>query len=299
MDVDFRTILDWNDVRAFLAVSRAGSLSGAARSLRVNHATISRRLSDLEASIGGGALFERARSGYTLTDAGRRALAAGEQMEAAAEAFRRGAEAGDALAGPVRVSATSTFAEHILAVPLARLARAHEMLEIELSAEDRNVSLARGEADIAVRFGRPARETALVRRVGTLRHAFYATSNYLEEVEKKDRRLIGFSDAVASIAPVARRIAQLADGRTLAMRGASYAIQAKVAAAGGGMALLPCYLGDAMPGLIRVDDEPNVTWAPPIWLVIRPDARRVARVTVVAEQVAAACRAVDEAVAAG
>jgi len=277
-----RTAPDWEDVRVFLAVAEAGSLSGAARALGVNHATIARRLARLELRLGAG-LLEKTATGYVLTAAGRAALEEARAMEAAAVALERRAEAGEALAGLVRISTVASFAERELAAHLAGLTLRHPGLEIELLGEDRNVSLARGDADIALRFGRPQSGEALARRIGAIGNRLYAAPAYLAATAEAERRFIGFSEGLAAIAPGARRLLALAAGRPVAMRCSTLAAQREAAAAGAGVALLPCYLAEADPRLARASASPSADWTRPLWLMLRVDAGRVARVRAVAD----------------
>src|SRR5437764_433290 len=87
-----RTAFDWDDVKIFLTVAQFGSLSAAARDLGVNHATVSRRLANLEAATRGVPLFERSAKGFVLSPAGRAAAADARSMHVHAEGFRRGIE---------------------------------------------------------------------------------------------------------------------------------------------------------------------------------------------------------------
>ncbi|PZQ64360.1 MAG: LysR family transcriptional regulator [Phenylobacterium zucineum] len=285
MDVQIRSGLDWDDVRVFLAVARTGSLSAAARALRVNHTTISRRLAKLEEDLDGGRLLERSPDGYRLTEAGADALADAERMEAAADSFRLKAQAGEDLTGLVRVSAVASFGERLLAGPLARLALAHPGLTIELAGEDRNVSVERGDADLAVRFGRPEHGDALTRRLGEASHRLYAAPAYLAGRSPADWSFIGFTEAVEMRAPMARDIARLVGDRPTVLRCTTLGAQREAAAAGGGVALLPDWLAADDPRLVPAPDEGAERWSRPIWLVLRPDIARVARARLVADAI--------------
>ena len=289
-----RTELDWDDVRVFLAVAREGSLSAAARLLGVNHATVSRRLLTLEQRTGSSPLLEKRRNGYGLTAVGELAFAEAEAMEAAAESLKLATQAGEELSGPVRISATATIAEHLLVEPLAALAAQQPALDLQLLAEDRNVSLSRGEADIAVRLGRPASGDALARKVADVTYHLYAAPAYLAATPPEKRRLIGYSDAVSKLAPGVRRLEELAGGARFALRCPTLTAQAIAAAAGAGMALLPLFIADGRAGLARVDDDAEPAWRHPVWLVVRKDVRRVRRVRLVADHLAnslaSACR---------
>lgn len=289
MAVQKRTILDWDDVRVFLAVAEAQSFSGAARTLGVNHVTIARRLSRLEAGLGV-TLFDRRRGGYVLAAGGRSLLDEARAMEAAAAGLALRAREGDGLAGVVRVSTIATFAERLLAEPLARLCAAHVGLEIELSGEDRNVSLSRGDADVTLRFGRPSATEAVARRIGEAGHRLYAAPAYLAATPAEHWRFIGFTEDLEQVAPGARRLVELAAGRPFAMRASTLTAQLRAAAAGAGVALLPCLIAEPEPGLARATPEAGSAWSQPLWLMLRSDARRVPRVRLVADAIADAAR---------
>lgn len=293
MPAHFRTEVDWDDVRVFLTVARTGSLSAAARTLRVNHSTISRRLAKLEADLGGGRLLERNPDGYRLTDAGAAALADAEHMEAAAEGFRLNAQAGENLTGTVRVSAVASFAERRLAGPLARLALAHPGLVVELVGEDRNVSIDRGDADLAVRFGRPERGAALTRRVGELAYRAYATPAYLAGRSPADWTFIGFTESIEATTPITQEIQRIVAGRPVTLRCTTFGAQREAAAVGGGVVVMPDWMVDREPRLVRARPEAPA-WTQPIWLLLRADVGRVARVRLVADGIVEALAAAQD-----
>lgn len=281
-----RTALGWDDVRVFLAIARTGSLSGAARRLRVNHMTIARRLAALEASLGGRPLTERRANGYVLTPAGQDALADAENMERASEAFQRTITAGDPLTGAVRVSSVASFVERVLAAPVAELARRHPELHLELVSEQRNVRFAHGEADIAVRFGRPAPDDALARQVGVVSYHLYGAPAYLARTDPDEREFVGFTAEMEGVAPMVPRLTELTGPARCVLRCNTLAAHAAAAATAVGLALLPAYLGDSYAGLVRADPDAAPVWSQPLWLVLRADVVRVARVRHVADVLA-------------
>lgn len=274
--------MDWEDVRVFLAVARAGSLSGAARVLGVNQATIARRLARLEGELG--SLTEKRPNGYVLTPAGQAAIAEAEAMDQAAIALWRGADGGEAIAGQVRISTLPSFAVHRLAEPLARLAIEHPRLRIELLGDDRSVSVSRGDADIAVRFGKaPETGDMLVRKLGALQYNLYAERDYAATTAPQDWTFIGFSEDLDTIAP-AVRLAELLEGRPVTLRFNELGAQREAAAVGGGVAFLPAYLAETESRLAIVAGGADV-WQQPAWLLLRRDVDRIARLRLVADLV--------------
>jgi molybdate transport repressor ModE-like protein len=127
------TNLDWEDVRIFLALARHGSLSAAARVLSINHATVSRRIQSLEASLGE-RLVERRPDGYVMTPAGTRVLTAANDMETAAAVLSRGGS-GDTPKGVVRINAPPSLSQSFLIARLATLATRYDHLDIDLATD--------------------------------------------------------------------------------------------------------------------------------------------------------------------
>jgi DNA-binding transcriptional LysR family regulator len=170
--------VDWEDVRFFTALARHGTLAATARSLKVTHATVARRLASFEAALGR-PLFTRGAAGFALNAAGAAALAEAAQMEMAACALADKREAPGNITGSVRITLARVLADGFLAERLAPLHARHPGLDIELVATSRNLSLARREAEIALRLARPASGELLARRVMTLDYGFFADQSIL------------------------------------------------------------------------------------------------------------------------
>jgi DNA-binding transcriptional LysR family regulator len=170
---------DWDALRIFLATVRAETLSGAGRALRMDAATVGRRLARLEADIGQ-VLFVKSPQGYTLTDAGARLLPAAEAAEQAAraaqDAFR---SAGEGLSGQVRIGAPDGCANHLLPQVCARLARENPELEIQILALPRVVNLSKREADLAISVSPPTGGRLLVQKISDYRLVLAAARDYL------------------------------------------------------------------------------------------------------------------------
>src|SRR5690554_873176 len=146
--------MNWDDLRIFLAVARAESLTGAAPGLRMDPATLSRRIARLEDTLGA-ALFVKSPQGYALTERGQSLLGPVAEAEAM---LARGAEAGqgeEALSGQIRIGAPDGCATFILPQVCAAIQAAHPALELQVLALPRVVSLSRREADMAVTVSPP------------------------------------------------------------------------------------------------------------------------------------------------
>src|SRR5262249_37197915 len=148
------------------------SLSGAARSLKVNHATVSRRIASLEAALGR-ALFDRRRDGYLLNQNGQAVLAQAVEMERSALALPEAVDV-DSADGVVRLTTVRSLADHFLVARLGELRRQAPGISLEILTEIRVMSLARREADIALRLGRPKDSGLVGRKLVDVAYGFYA-----------------------------------------------------------------------------------------------------------------------------
>jgi molybdate transport repressor ModE-like protein len=266
-----RPPVDWEDIRIFVALARYGSLSAAARSLSVTHATISRRIQSLEQTMGA-KLVERRPDGYVLTPAGTEALAAASEMEAAAARLSRGGT-DDSPRGLVRINAPPSLTQSFLVGPLARLAARHPSLDIDVASDFRAVSLERRETDIALRFGRPGDGDMIARFLVTLGFGFYASAQWVEQIDAgMPPTFVCFDEANAAL-PEAVWLARHYPRARMAFRGNSQLAQAAAARAGAGIALLPHFIG-------RYDDvlaPCKLEHAPPsreLWLLMRREHRK-------------------------
>lgn len=273
-------------MRHVLALARHRSLSATARALGVNHATVARRVAALEGALGR-VLFDRRADGYALTADGQAVVEAAAPMEAAALAVLGRLDQGGGLSGVVRLTATRAMADAFVAPRLGELARLHPGIEIELVTGSRAFSLARREADLALRLGRPVDSSLRGRRVGRVRHRFYAAERWRDCPHEAP--LIGF-DADSANVPEAAWLERFAAGRRFALRSDSWITQAAAAAAGLGVALLPDYLAAGFAALQPLD----LGAVPPdaeLWLLVRPDLAAVPRVRAVADALTVMCRA--------
>ena len=167
-------MLDWDDLRFFLAIARLGSLSAAAKDLHVAQSTVGRRLASLELSLGV-RLLNRTPEGYVPTLAGQDVRAQAERVEAEAQTLERSVAGRDTrLAGLVRVTCAETIASTLVAPCLGSLHVEHPDLMIELIPNPRQLSLSMREADISVRLTQPDQHDLVVRRIGTVAFGLYA-----------------------------------------------------------------------------------------------------------------------------
>lgn len=276
--------LDWEDLRHVLSLARHGTLSATARALGVNHATVARRVAALEGALGR-VLFDRRADGYALTADGEALVEAARPMEAAALAALSRLDHGVGLSGVVRVTTTRALADCVVAPRLGALAVAHPGIDVELLTGSRAFSLARREADIALRLGRPADSALRGRKLAEVAHAFYTADTW--RARAAEAPLIGFDPDSRGV-PEAAWLEKFAGRRRFALRSDSWTAQAAACAAGLGVALLPTYVAALFPTLTPVE----IGATPPLaelWLLVRPDLAAVPRVRAVADGLAGLC----------
>ncbi len=273
-------LANWDDLRVFLAVARAGSLSGAARSLGVNHSTVFRRIAGFEETLGV-RLFERLPTGYALTPAGEETLRIVESIEADVATLDRTVTGQDLrLSGTVRITATDMLAFWLLPEHLGRFRAAYPGIEVEIVVGNEALNLSRRETDIALRIGNTPPETLVGRQVGRLDFAIYGGPDYCAAHPGTDlaqHDWIGLDNAHA---PLTRRFEQFLPGVRPAVRSNSVACTVRLAKAGLGLAVLPCAIADLKPDLIRVAEVPD-TFSLNLWLLTHEDLRHTARIRAV------------------
>lgn len=273
-------VSNWDDLRMFLAVARAGSLSAAARSLDVNHSTVFRRIAGFEETLGV-RLFERLPTGYALTAAGEETLSIVERIEVDVTTLDRTVTGQDLrLSGTVRITATDMLALWLLPGHLARFHKSYPGIEMEVVVGNETLNLSRRETDIALRISNSPPETLVGRRVGRLDFAVYGAPEYCASHSGADlvnHDWIGFDSAHA---PLTRELEKLLPGMRPAVRSNSVACAVRLAKAGIGLAVLPCAIAELEPGLTRVAELPE-TFGLDLWLLTHEDLRHTARIRAV------------------
>jgi DNA-binding transcriptional LysR family regulator len=262
-----------------VALARAGSLSATARELRVSHATVGRRIAALEEALGR-TLFDRRADGYVLTAEGAGVLELAAEMEERAQGILRRADQEAGLTGTVRLTAPEPMAERFLIPRLAALHRRHPGIALEVVSDPRSLSLAKREADLAVRLARPREGELVTRRLARLAYGVYVAP------DGDTAAWVGLDESLAHL-PEAQWLARHAAGARLVLRANTLTGQLAAARAGFGKALLPRWFADEQGGLIALPPP-----APPpvreAWLVVHPDLKDVPRVRAVIGAVVAA-----------
>jgi DNA-binding transcriptional LysR family regulator len=246
--------MEWSDLRIFLAIARAGTLGGAARSLGQTQPTMGRRLRALEAAIGH-TLFQRTADGFILTHEGNAVLEHAERMEEEALAFQRRLAGSDTqLEGMLRLSCSDWFGTYMLAPVLAEFSERHPKVCVELLSDARLYSLPRREADIAFRIKAFEEPEVISRRLLHISYAVYAQSEAVISLTDRGAglRLITMDTAFAEM-PDALWLQRVLPAAHIAMRSNSRVLQAEFCRQGIGLAVLPRPLGDRVPGIVPID----------------------------------------------
>ncbi|QOT77285.1 LysR family transcriptional regulator [Cupriavidus basilensis] len=269
--------MDWSDIKIFLAIARAGTLGGAARAIGQTQPTMGRRLKALEDAVGH-ALFQRTSDGYVLTDEGAAVLAHAERIEAEAIAFERQLS-GQAreLDGMLRISSSDWFGVHMLTPVIADFIRAHPRVAVELVTDARLLSLARREADLVFRIRAFDEADIVQRKLMHMDYALYSAPGVAppRAGDGEGHALLTLDAGFADLPDVAWMRKLLPNAR-VAFGSNSREAQAKLCAAGAGLAVLPCALAERLGGLQAID----MGEAPPgrdVWVGYHRDLRRLGR----------------------
>lgn len=240
--------MNWDDVRIFLAVLRAGQILGAARRLGVNHATVSRRIAALEEALGA-KLFHRLTTGTEPTAAAERLREVAERMEAdmiAARAQLSG-ESGD-ISGTVRIGAPDGFGVVFLAPRLFRLSETHPRLALQLVPVPRSFSLSRREADIAITVERPTEGRLVAMKLVDYTLGLYASKAYIkanglptDTGEFSRHRLVGYVPDLV-ISPMLDYAAEIAEDWVSSFSISSALGQVEAVRAGAGIGILHTFI---------------------------------------------------------
>lgn len=270
--------VDWEGLRIFAVFVEAGSFSGAARLLGLTHATVSRRLQALEAQFGG-ALYVRRGDEVELSPLGQTVLDTAQEMQEQSARLERNLAARETrVHGVVRVATTEAMGAMFLAPRLSRLFEQWPGLTIEFATNNHAVSLARRDADIAIRFARPEAGDLIAKRLGDIPYFVAGTEALLAGAGEADTSsaFITYDDGVPEI-PETRWTDRHIARERVRFRSNSLTAQWMAAQAGIGLALLPEYL--VRNNLRAANDTPALYRE--AWMVFHRDVRNVARLRAV------------------
>jgi DNA-binding transcriptional LysR family regulator len=284
--------LDWGALRDFIAVAETGSLSKAAKRIRISQPTLSRRIADLETQLNT-RLFVRTPRGLLLTDDGELVLDGARRVEQEALGIERRADAAQQrLTGTVRVSLTEVLGTHWLPRRLTTFHAAHPELCVELVVENRTVDLVRREADIALRMFRPSQPDLVAKKVGDVMMGLYGAKTYFKRAGKPDslpalktHTLISFEESMMIRNPAVQRLESCFERERIVHRSNSFNGQLTATLAGIGLGVHDCFIAAEHPSLERVLPQ-HFHHTMEMWLVTHSDVRRSARIRAVYDFIA-------------
>ncbi len=265
---------DWEHYRFILAVQRAGTVRGAAGLLGVNHATVSRRLSQINEDYGQ-PVFDRTAEGYQPTQLGLQLVLAAEQMEEITfSAVRQQRALETELSGPIKLSLAKVIAQFLLRDELTDFVNRHPNIDLSIETSYKYVDLDRSEADIVIRAANSPPDHLVGRRLFPYALCHYCHVDYLKNTPPKDRKWLSFSpraDAKKWIAtspyphaPIGLQI----DDLTFLHR---------AVVAGKGMTFVACYMADPEERLVRLPGSQPQAIAD-LWVLTHPDLRDTPRI---------------------
>ncbi len=286
--------MDWDDLRIFLAVARAESLSGAGRRLKIDAATVGRRIARLEEAVGA-ALFAKSPQGYALTGAGARLIPHAERAETALEGASEALSGPDGLTGQIRLGAPDGCANYLLPQVIARICDANPGLEVQIVALPRVFNLSRREADMAVGVSRPTAGRLTVQKLTDYRLSLAASAGYLaahppltRPEDLQAHRFVGYiPDMIFD-----KELDYLAEigAPAAALTSNSVSVQLNFLRQGAGLGVVHDFALPAAPELRRIlTGQIRLTRA--FWLIRHADDGRVARLNRFAETLVREARA--------
>lgn len=282
--------MDWDDLRHFAELVRAGTLSAAAQRMGVTHTTISRRLQRLEQRIGE-PLFTRSPQGYALTARGEALWLEAQRIEAVfLRIGRQLPETPNSLSGLVRIGCTEGFGTQVIAPLVAGIQGQYPALRIDLIVQPRPILLTKNEADLVITIDRPERGPYAVSRLTDYSLHLYAAPGYLDRVgtplgpeDIAAHKLIGY---VGEHSPARDLpdIAQFAMPDATSIRSTSIIAQKTMVMSGVGIAVLPDFIVGDADDLVRVLD--HIAFHRSFWMIVPTSLRQTPRVRVVADMIA-------------
>ena len=276
-------MMDWDDIRYFLAVAREGSVRAAAERLGVNHSTVLRRIAQLEERLGA-QIFEKLPTGYRLTDAGEEILEFADQMQASSRQLETRVFGRDqSVRGLLRVTLPSPLAGHLLMPDFADFARFHPDVEMDILSSGELANLTNRDADVAIRvvYDRKTLPPNLHGLKGAeVWGGFYISADRLASWRSggPEPRWIAISGH--GVPDWTREGEVHSTGAPF--RTSDFGAQIAAVRQGIGMTTLPCFVGDADPLLVRVPDT-KVHLYGTVWLLTQGETRKSKRVRLFTE----------------
>ncbi len=286
--------MDWDDLRIFLAVARYDSLSGAARVLRIDPATVGRRVARLE-DAEGARLFAKTPQGYALSESGTRLLAHAERTEAAAAAAAQAVGGSEGLSGQIRIGAPDGCANYLLPQVLARICDDNPGLEVQVVALPRVFNLSKREADMAIAVSRPEAGRLTVQKLTDYHLHLAASHGYIAShpainsaADLRAHRFVGYIPDMIFDKEL-DYLTQIGAAQPV-LASNSVSVQLNFLRHGAGVGVVHDFALPAAPELRRIlADQIHLTRA--FWLIRHESDGRVDRLNRFADQLIRQCRA--------
>lgn len=267
--------MNWDDLKIVLAMSRTGTMSGAAKQLNVQHSTISRRIRSLEKQLGAN-LVRRNKGSYVLTQAGSRIKDAALKVEKEITGIDGALlSKNDPLFGPLRVSTINSMASTILMPIFSTFSKAHPQIDLHIMVSNETVSLANREADIAIRLSNTPPESLIGKKVVTVASTVYGSSGYLKQVKDNQEALNWLGVNCCGFHKSWTR--ESCDSATHQFNTDDALLTLSALKSDLGVSHLPCCVGDREPQLRRVC-EPQPKHDLGLWILMHPEAKNNARI---------------------
>jgi len=273
---------DWDALRSFLAVVRAGRLTTAALQLKIDHSTLSRRIAALETSLRA-QLFDRLPTGYVLTSAGERLVVEAERMESVAIRIASElAENGSQISGAIRVAMPEGFGTYFLSQQMRAFAEHYPDVSLELIANPNGVSVTKRQADIAITMSRPETGPLRAQKLASYEYGLYGSKDLLSErmlasvEDVAAYRLIGYIPDVLPT-PAHNYLKDLFKGRQADLQISNILTQLSATLNGYGLCVLPCFIADTHASLERVLPQ-AVCITRSYWMVTHAEVRAPERI---------------------
>lgn len=272
--------MDWDDLRIFLAVARTESLSGAGKRLKIDPATVGRRIARLEETLSA-RLFQKSPQGYALTEEGARLIPHAERAEAALDSASEALSGPEGLTGQIRIGAPDGCANYLLPQVLARICDANPGLEVQVVALPRVFNLSKREADMAIAVSRPEAGRLTVQKLTDYRLHLAASRDYLARhpavtgpEDLKAHRFVGyipdmiFDKELDYLSTIGVTSVPLASN--------SVSVQLNWLRHGAGLGVVHDFALPAAPELVRVIPG-QISLSRAFWLIRHADDGRVGR----------------------
>nr|WP_316651149.1 LysR family transcriptional regulator [uncultured Gellertiella sp.] len=273
---------DWDLLRSFLAVARSGKLTTAARRLKVDHSTLSRRIAALEFALKT-KLFDKSLNGYALTLDGERLLAEAERVESTVIGIQNDIAAESTqVSGTVRIGTPDGFGTRFLAARIGALCARHPHLDVELVATPRSFSLSKREADIAIGLSNPHHGKLHTQKLTDYELGVYGAAEGAERFgdiadpqDLQRRPFVSYIDDLI-FTPELDYLPHVARALAPRLKSSNLLAQAEAIASGAGLGVLPCFLADGDPRLIRLLPH-KVRLVRSFYMSVHADLRDLAR----------------------